>query len=171
MIWFFALWGASQSHGLLVLVGVIFYLFFHLMVVSQKPHRELALIIGIAIIGNMIDFTLGAFDVVVYQNAIFQYIPPLWLTSLWACFGSTYWHSFRWLQGRYFMGSILAALAAPFLYMWAMAAGAVSINVDGSGWIKFGIISLVWALFFPFTLWLSVLLDNDGGLRNHSEEK
>lgn len=87
-------------------------------------------------------------DVVLIQLDVLRFDthpwPPLWMLCMWLLFATTLNHSMRWLADRWWLASLLGAIAGPLSYLAGERLGAVSVNHD-----RLPILALAWAIALP----------------------
>jgi hypothetical protein len=152
LIWIGCLFAAVRGWSFFSACAVLLYLILHLYYVSVSPKAEGVLIAAIVGIGILNDIVLTSLGVISYVDAA-----PIgtswWMIALWACFGSTYWHAFSWLDGRLLLAAILGAIAVPFCYLWGIKAGAVCLLMGETK--AFCIVALMWFFLLPFSFVVS----------------
>lgn len=152
VVWIGCLWAAVRGWSFFSMCAVIIYLIAHLRFVSKSPLAESLLIMSIVGLGVFNDIVLTTLGVLSYVDAT-AFGSAWWMIALWACFGSTYWHAFSWLESRRLLACLLGATAVPLCYMWGVNAGAVSLRLDEK-W-AYGIIAVLWAGILPFSFVMS----------------
>ena len=152
IIWVGCLYAALHQLSFLFFLIVCAYLVLHLTFVSERSLAELFLIASIMLIGTANDILLTELHVVQYTDAL-----PIgvswWMLGIWACFGSTYWHAFSWLESRLTLSVLLGALVVPFCYLWGIEAKTVTFLWDESSALV--LIGILWAIVLPITFIIS----------------
>lgn len=113
----------------------------------QHPARA-ALLMGLSTLlaGPWVDFSLARAGLVTYQS--WWDLPvPLWIISLWICFGHAQASCFNWLtvHGRWWSW-LCIALGAPLAYLAGQRLGAASIEAPLA--LSLSAISFGWLLVF-----------------------
>lgn len=108
-----------------------------------KVSGEVKLILTITLIGIFVDSLLQYFTVFIFSNT--SHI-PLWLMTLWACFGATVCHSLRFLASSKVLQILVGALLAPFSYLAGHKLQAVEFGQTVMS--TYLILGLVWGLLF-----------------------
>jgi len=111
----------------------------HLRIMS-KNQSELLLIFSVAIIGSTIDYLLVKCGLFSFDSS--QSI-PLWLMTLWLCFGATIAHSLSHLRCSLIIQMLIGALFAPLSYLAGYQLNAV--NFSYSITTTYLVLSGVWA--------------------------
>jgi hypothetical protein len=151
-IWVGCLYAAVNQLSLVAMLVVCGYLVLHLAFVSVHPLAEGVLICSIVLFGTLNDIFLTQLNLLKYVDA--SWIgASWWMTGLWACFGSTYWHAFSWLDPRIALSACLGAVAVPFCYLWGESAKTVTFLVHES--TALAVIGLIWAFLLPLTFIIS----------------
>jgi hypothetical protein len=151
-LWVLCLLAAVAREPLWAVPAVVLYLTVHLLFFSTFPVKEGILIALMTVLGGINESVLASLGVVTYTGAYWKGI-AWWTLCLWACFGSTYWHAFSWLEGRPMLSAVLGAIVAPICYLSVERAGGVVFS-DGrvSALVAIG---ALWAVVLPCTFALS----------------
>jgi hypothetical protein len=85
-----------------------------------------------------------------------EWLPPLWLLSLWPVFASAFMtgHSLAWLRGRPALAALLGAVVGPLSYAGGARLGALSLESPRSALV----VSACWAVSMPALGWLAARL-------------
>ena len=157
LCWWISIFGAANNYFFIGPVFVLFFLFFHFYyVVNQK--KEIIFILICFFIGLFIDTCFLRFDVIDYKGTLpdnFN-IAPLWVVSLWMCFGSSISHSFKWVKGNYIFLFFLGALSGPIIYASATKLEVLYFNY--AIYINLISVSIAWGLFLPLVVYISDML-------------
>jgi len=151
LIWFLCIWAGTEGTSMIALPLIISYLVLHIVAISHCPTCEVMLIAMIMLIGASNDIVLSK-TILTYSSASF-YGMSWWTLSLWTCFGTTYWHTLKWMHSHFWTTPFLGAIMVPLCYLYLYNAGAV--HFHNKGIVPFMIISLVWAALLPFSVWIS----------------
>lgn len=112
VVWFQACWFACVLVGnkaavfILVIICIAYF-------VIDKLRIEWPLIIGISILGLIVDVSLIQMGVLKLSGAI---LPPLWLSVLWLVFATTLNHSLKPLLDKRILFLLLSLIGGPFCY-------------------------------------------------------
>ncbi len=123
-------------------------LVFHGMFFVEKK-SEWTFIAVVALLGFVLDSTLAALDILIFDTASLGYIPA-WLLCLWVMFASTLNHSLAWLQSRLVLAALLGAIFGPVSYFSGTKLAPVMLAEPV--FISIFTISLCWALLLPLLL-------------------
>ena len=152
--WWISIFGAANNYFFIGPFFVMFFLMLHFFyVINQK--KEIIFILICFFIGLLVDTFFLRFDVIDYKG----YLPdnfniaPLWVISLWMCFGSSISHSFKWVKGNYFFMSILGAVSGPLIYVSATKLEVLYFNY--AIYINLISVSIAWGLFLPLVVYIS----------------
>ena len=152
--WWASIFGATNKFYFIGPIFVSIFLLIHfLYVINQK--KEIIFILICFFIGLLIDSFFLRFDIIHYKG----YLPdnfniaPLWVVSLWMCFGSSISHSFRWVKGNYMSLFLLGAVSGPLIYASATKLEVLYFNY--AAYINLISVSLAWGVFLPFVVYLS----------------
>ena len=154
LCWWVAILGAANSYFFIGPLFVMFFLFFHFFyVINQK--KEIIFILICFFIGLFIDTFFLRFGVIDYKGLLPEKfnLAPLWVISLWMCFGSSISHSFKWVKGNYIFLFFLGAISGPLIYASATKLEVLYFNY--SIYINLIIVSIAWGLFLPLVVYIS----------------
>lgn len=112
--------------GTLTAVTALVLVLVHLVLVSQRPARELQFVLLGTVVGSLIDSLWFHLDVMSSSTGTALWA-PLWLVGIWALFMTTLAHSLSWVGRRAWLPFALAPIAGPFAYWSASRLGAVSL--------------------------------------------
>ncbi len=156
--WFAAILGGATGHEFLgslpALGAVILYLFMH----QRHLAREVALLIGIGLLGAVFETALIAAGWIAYTgSAPDSILPPICILALWLAFATLPHASLQWLRGRPWLQSVLGAVSGPLSYLAGVKLGAASLPEPptiallaiGVGWV------IMLPLIFKFADWMS----------------
>lgn len=154
--WGICLDSASRGDGYVGIMSVLAIIVYQLAR-SAKKSADLCLIIGLAIIGPVTDYFYDFFGIVHYSHGDpFQlFLPPLWIASLWALYAVNV-GLFSWFENRKIIAALFGGGGGAASYWSAMKLGALQPLFPLS--FTLGIIGLVWAFIFPFSMALRQLL-------------
>lgn len=156
--WLICMQEATGSNPLIGPLFVAALLTYHLAVTNTFK-VDLILIIALALTGTLIDSLYIWFGFIVFKGgyACCPNLAPLWITSLWALYGSSVNHSMEWLKINFFL------VAAPLGAMGAISSYLVGFELEAAIpmqplSITLAIIGVVWALVVPLSLIFSRFL-------------
>lgn len=153
VVWFAAVWGGSSGHWWLAPLAL---LPFAGWMIARDGGGADALLMPIAVLtGLTLDSLLAVSDLIAYASPVpSAHAAPVWILAIWAAFGLTLRHSFRFLHGRPAWAAVLGAIGAPLAYLGA-----------GRGWhaVAFPLgrtpallaLGAGWALVMPWLIWLA----------------
>lgn len=135
--------------------GLFLTLHFLLM---GKGSTEARLILMVTVFGFFVDqclFRIGVFNVEGHPATA-----PLWMSSIWPVLAATLMHAFEKLQRRHVLAALFGAVGGA-----ASFAAGVRLSEVGFGSAMHGpfIMAALWALLFPFLLWLARVNAGAGG--------
>jgi hypothetical protein len=135
-IWFgLVYWGDIFVPWALLLLCMHFYF------ISKKKRNEFYLVCVVAAIGILIDYSLHYFDIFIFNETSFI---PVWLVTLWFCFGATLCHSLNFLQNSRVLQWLVGALLAPLSYIAGNQLNAVSFSLSNVQ--TFVVLAFIWGL-------------------------
>lgn len=152
LIWIVCIWAALKGVSSIALPLISLYFVFHIMYISPSPLCELYVIGIVTLLGIANDIFLSRFGFV-------QYASPLvlgttgWTMALWACFGTTYWHSLVWLERYVWLSPLLGAFSVSICYAIVERSTAVTFLVSKSEALL--VIASLWAILYPVSLVIS----------------
>ncbi|BES71263.1 DUF2878 domain-containing protein [Marinobacter nanhaiticus D15-8W] len=120
----------------------------HLVLVSQRPGREIQFILLGTLLGSLLDglwFKLG----VLIEPGAGPHWTPAWLVGLWAVFMTTLAHSLAWMGRTVWLPFVLAPVAGPFAYWSATRIGPI---VFPDLLVSLIALAVGWALLFPLLM-------------------
>jgi hypothetical protein len=116
--WFAAILGGATGQEFLgclpALGAVILYLFLN----KRRFGREVALLVGIGLLGAAFETVLIAAGWIAYTgSAQDSILPPIWIFALWLAFATLPHRSLQWLRGRPWLQGALGAVSGPLSYL------------------------------------------------------
>ncbi len=148
-VWAGAIVGAANSTPWLGVGAAAAVLAGHLWAVSNR-RQELHLALLTALIGFSADSLFAATGLLQYSSGqVTSWLGPVWIVGLWVAFGTTLNVTFRWLQNRRALASVLGAVSGPMSYLAASKIGAVSFADTTLAMIS---LSATWAVLLPTLL-------------------
>ena len=85
-------------------------------------------------------------------------IAPIWIILLWGGFGSTIFHSFKWILKRYYVAFFLGGLVTPIFYFSADKIGAIVINESFVN--AYFILGIVWSFSLLLLIYIAERMQN-----------
>ncbi len=156
-LWLVCVFAGVAKKPLWAIPCVLCYLALHLFFIASFRKREAILILALTVVGALNESLLAMGGVVVYTGAYWEGI-SWWTLSLWACFATTYWHAFSWLESRPVLATLLGATAAPMCYAWIEQVGGMSFP---KGYTEaFLVIGVLWAVVLPGSFAISHYVRN-----------
>lgn len=134
--------------GILSALAAMVLVILHLMLVSQRPAKELQFVLLGTVLGSLIDSLWFHLDVMSSRTGTALWA-PLWLVGIWALFMTTLTHSLSWVGRRVWLPFVLAPIAGPFAYWSASRLGAVSLP-DLT--VSLPALALGWMVSFPLMM-------------------
>ena len=118
---------------------------FHFLVIENKA-KEFKYIIICFLFGLIVETLFFKLNFISYKGILTEKyaIAPFWIVILWAGFGTTVYHSFKWILGKYRMCFILGAVFTPIFYISADKIGAISFNY--SLLTSYFVLSFIWGI-------------------------
>ena len=132
----------------------ILYMLIHFFIIKDK-YREFKYIFICMISGLIIETLMFKLNFISYKGLLSDKfnIAPLWIVILWMGFGTTIYHSFRWILKKYKLGFFLGAIFTPFFYISADKIGSISFNY--SILTSYLILSFVWGFSLLFLIYIA----------------
>jgi Protein of unknown function (DUF2878) len=150
--WYACALGAARGRPWIGLVTVGVYLVVHVCW-SPDRWRELALIARVGLLGTAIDSFQKQTGLLAYaSDAAPSWLCPLWITALWALFGSSLTTSLGWLRDRYGLAALLGAVFGPLSFMAGARLNAVTFP---RGPLSAIALALVWGSVMPLLVWMA----------------
>jgi len=151
--WWISIYGAIiEIYCIGPLVTILFILLHFFKVVDH--HQEDIFLVICFFLGTFIETTLLNLNVIIHKGVLVEFnIAPIWAISLWVCFGSTVFHSFKWMSKQYLTCAILGALSSPIIYFSLKSLGVLSFGI-GNAYVLM-LTSMTWALFIPIFIYIS----------------
>jgi hypothetical protein len=153
MAWFGAIIGGASGLPLLGSIPAILVVAIHLVTNRNKLGREALLIVGITLLGVIVETGFISLGALHYSGTSADAkLPPVWIIALWFAFGTLPHGSLGWLSGRLWLQLFLGAIFGPLSYVGGVRLGAAtmpepmidSIIIIGLGW------ALAMVLIFQF---------------------
>lgn len=145
--WFVCILCGSFWAGLFTLAAIIIHFF-----ISQHRLNDIVAVLIAVVIGLIHDSLLVHGGLIKFVES--GYLPPLWLTCLWALLGITLNHSLVWIYSRPMWSALLGAIAAPLSYL-------AGVKLSSAEWssplfVVLPIIAILWLVVLPLHRFLSL---------------
>ena len=151
--WWLTILGAIFKYYFIGPLVTIIFVAMHLYKIANHKREDIFLIISF-LLGLFIESLLFNFNIIIHEGILTKYnLAPLWSVTLWVCFGSTLFHSFKWLSKQYIISSLLGIFSAPLIYLSMESVGVVSFGYDK---IYVAIYTaILWGFFIPLFIFIS----------------
>ena len=119
--WIVCIWGAARNEYLIGPALGFITIICHIFLVKEK-FKEVKYILICLISGFIIQSIFYYLNILHYNGELLIgkiIIIPLWLLILWAGFGTTIFHSLKWILNRALLGGILGSVLSLFMYFFA----------------------------------------------------
>ena len=158
--WWLTIYGAVKEIYFLGPLILILYMIVHFVYISFAKVEYLFIIICF-FLGFLIDTVLLNLNFIIYKGYFPQHynFAPLWSVSLWLSFGLSIFHSFQWLQRRYFLTMILGIISGPIIYYSCLRANIIEFNLPLYQILI--IISFLWSFILPLYIYIADYLINE----------
>ena len=151
--WWLCLIGSSRGDFFYGPLAALVYFIIHFFIIDNK-YKEFKYIIICMILGILIETLMLQLNFIEYRGYLSSNynIAPLWVIVLWMGFGTTVFHSFKWVLGKYKLSFLLGAIFTPVIYFSAYKIGSIAFNYNVL--TSYLILSLIWG----FTLLLLIYI-------------
>ena len=156
--WFACALGAASGFPLAGPSIVAMLLAVHFFFLSSKPGREMVLIVSTGLIGTGIDSLLMSHGLYTFPSHPSSGVCPLWMTTLWMIFASTFDHALSWLRKRYLLAIVFGSIGGPLSYLAGGRLGALTLSDEAT--MSLVVLAIVWGAVMPTLLRLADLLLN-----------
>ncbi|MFI2809722.1 MULTISPECIES: DUF2878 domain-containing protein [Microbulbifer] len=126
-------------------------LFVHLRIVADKANEWLWIAV-VWLLGFSIDTAVFSSGLLVNDDG--SPFPPAWLLLLWVNFAMALRYSMFFLQKSAILAALLGGIFGPFSY-WTGAWLNGTVEFSQPVIVPVIVLVCIWALFLPFTTWLS----------------
>lgn len=151
--WFCCVLGAAQGRPWLGAGAASALLLVHVALVRQRG-REIGLLLAAGLLGGAVDSLQSCFGALDFQgDRAFGCLAPAWIVVMWMQFATLLRFGLAFLSGRYLLAAGLGGLGGPVAFWTGQRLGAV--EFANPAWPSLLVLALVWAVAFPFLLWLS----------------
>ena len=151
--WFCCVLGAAWQYPwtstsiALGLVGVHFWL-------ATDRATQLRLVLAAAGVGFVIDSTQLWMGVFTFPSGVVvDWLPPPWMSVLWAQFAMTFHYSMRWLSRRYTLSACFGLAGAPLAFFAGERLGAVEFLSPRL--THYALLALLWSVAVPLLIYVS----------------
>lgn len=138
--------GENESFYYMGPIIGIFFIVIHILTQNER-YREIKYVVICIIFGFCIE-TFYIYNGLIKYNSLYDsigFLPPLWIIVLWAGFGTTVFHSFKWMIGRNILALFLGSIFFPLMYFLAGQYGSIILHGTKQNYL---IISLVSSINF-----------------------
>ena len=151
--WWLTIFGAISKVYFIGPIITICFIVLHLYKVTNHKKEDIFLIIAF-FLGLFIESFLLNCHIIIHEGVLVEYnLAPLWSVSLWVCFATTLFHSFKWLSKQYIISSFLGIFSAPMIYFSMESLGVLSFGIDKIYVALFS--SILWGIFVPLLIYIS----------------
>ena len=148
--WWACVLGAVNGQKYLGPVLVLLYLAIHIYYLPQESRpSEINLLLFAAIFGTLADSLLLNLGLLIYKGTTFSFLAPFWITAMWVGFTATLNHSFKGLDGKFFIQLILGLVFGPISYLTGKSFGAINFSSQYPESTILIVIALTWGISFP----------------------
>lgn len=159
LVWFAIVGSAAYGYGRFAPIALAPFAAWYLS--RRDGLLDARLMILAALIGLLFDSLLAASQLVVYASAFpSEHAAPLWIVTIWAAFGLTLRHSFRFLHSRPWTSAALGAIGAPLAYVGA-GHGWHAVAFPRGTWPAVLALGAGWAIALPTMLAAAVRIERD----------
>jgi len=153
--WFICILGTAAGHPWPATVAGVLLVVVHLALVRDRS-REVVLLLGSLLLGLLVDaIHIGTGVLVFTSGSLHAALPPPWILILWLQFAMTLHYSLAWLNGRFFLGSVLGAVSGALAYWAGVRFGAAAFGAELTrSLVQIG---LSWSIVLFILLKLSLL--------------
>ena len=143
LIWFLTVWCVQNNMYLYPLISTVLYLVIHFLI-SEHKRRDLIILLGISIIGSIVDSLLLTFEVfqVTSTQPLFISI-PYWLISIWIAFSLLIPYSLNWITTHKITAIMAGAIFGPLAYLSAIKFTILTTSNTTSSLV---VLSIIWAI-------------------------
>jgi len=157
--WWLCFIGASNHSYYYGPVSVLVYFLIHFYFIKNKV-LEFKYISFCIILGFLIETLMLRMSFISYNGLLSEKfsIAPIWIILLWGGFGSTIFHSFKWILTRYYVAFFLGGLVTPIFYFFADKIGAIVINESFVN--AYFILAIVWSFALLLLIYIAERMQN-----------
>mgnify|MGYP003337800931 CR=1 FL=1 len=159
--WFVCVLSAAHDAAWVGVAFVAILLGLHLWL-AREPNRELRLVLWVVVAAVPWETLLIRAGLIDYPHGtLWAGFAPPWLLSLWVLFAIQLNVLFRWLRGRWWLATVLGAVAGPLSFRAGAALGAAQMPDVA---LTMGVLAAGWALWVPVLVWIGQRSDGTGQL-------
>lgn len=154
LAWFIAMRFAAENHGWYAAYSVLIISFVQLIwqyYVIKRTRALWLLVLLFSLIGFVVDTLLQQYHVIIFNGNPFENYSPPWMVMIWINFSILFYSVLKSYSKRYLLLSSLSLIFFPLAYIMGAKMGAAYFPM---GYWSSGIIGIVWALLFPFCLFI-----------------
>jgi hypothetical protein len=150
--WLVTLFSAAYGKPYIGIIFTALWMTYHLFIACKQPKNEMMLLVIVAVLGWLLELSLVMSQLVSYpEQTMIGLLVPLWMVALWVNLTATINFSLSWMNGRYFLAALFAAIAGPLSYFAGERIGAIILH----GYASLIAICLMWFFAMPFIFWLN----------------
>ena len=142
--WFGCIYLANKPNEFLCFLFPL-VAFLWLFFKDKKNLQELALLLGLTLVGISFDFASLQIGVIQLHH---QRIFPLWLVSLWLLYASSIPSMAKFLGSRPWLSALLGGIGGPLCYFYGKAFDLMSFTNNWS----VAVYILFWSIYTPFCI-------------------
>ena len=152
--WWLSIYGAINENYFIGISILFVYMLFHFIFISNT-YIEYYYILICLFLSFISDSFFMYFNLISYKG----YLPdalniiPFWTLSLWICFSLSVFHSFSFLNRKYFHISFLGIISGPIIYYSFLKGGLIIFHINQ--YYLLLLISLVWSLLLPLYFFIA----------------
>jgi hypothetical protein len=154
--WFAVVIGAAHHHLRAGMAMALLVVLLHLCM-SQRPLRELQLLLSVMLLGAVWDSALAANHVINYSaGQMLPSLAPVWIIAVWALFATSLNVSLVFLRGRLWLAALFGAIGAPLSFLGGMRLGSLQFPHLATAMV---VLAIGWAVLMPLLVYLSIRFD------------
>jgi hypothetical protein len=143
-------WKGQPAIGWIVFALVMAIHFFRVSINKKKDVIEVLLI---AFLGILLDTALSKAGILIFNNALFGFLPPLWLMGIWVLFATTISYTFILIRHKIPAQVIVGGFFAPVSYITGAKFMLLSHYQPFTTY--YIIHGACWLVFFPLCFYIS----------------
>jgi hypothetical protein len=158
LVWLAAVGGAAQGWWWAGPIALVLFAAWQLPA-SRSPRSDMALMLGTAVLGFLIDSAWVWFDLMRFTTPLpWAGFAPVWIVALWMGFALTLNHSLAGLKTHLWLAGALGIVGGPLAYAVAHRAWQ-AVDFTQPEWIVFVALALAWGAVTPLLLVAARQLD------------
>jgi len=150
--WWACVLGSSFNWAYLGPFMMLIFLIIHFYINSFSAN-ELKIIIIVGFIGTMIDTSFQVTGIIEYKDSLSNFLPPLWIISMWVGFAATINHSMDWLKNNNLVGFIAGLVFGPLSYITGEKFSVINFNYSAVNPIM--VLAIAWAITIPILYFIN----------------